>query len=150
MSRYFLTTPIFYVNDAPHIGHAYTVLNGDAVSRWHRLLGEDVFYLTGTDEHGLKVQRAAEANGLSPLEQADGTSQRFREAWAELGVANDEFIRTTEPRHHRSVQTLMQRAYDNGYIYSAVYDGWYSVSDEAYVSEEDVTEEDVESGRVSG
>ena len=148
MSRYFLTTPIFYVNDAPHIGHAYTVLNGDAVTRWHRLLGEDVFYLTGTDEHGLKVQRAAEANGLSPLDQADGTSQRFREAWAELGVANDEFIRTTEPRHHRSVQTLMQRAYDNGYIYSAVYDGWYSVSDEAYVSEEDVTTEDIESGRV--
>ncbi len=148
MSRYYLTTPIFYVNDAPHIGHAYTALNGDAVTRWHRLLGDDVFYLTGTDEHGLKVQRAAEANGLAPLEQADRTSQRFREAWAELGVANDEFIRTTEPRHHRAVQLLMQRAYDNGYIYRATYDGWYSVSDEAYISEEAVTEEDLASGRV--
>ncbi|MYG93425.1 MAG: methionine--tRNA ligase [Acidimicrobiia bacterium] len=148
MSRYYLTTPIFYVNDAPHIGHAYSVLNGDAVTRWHRLLGDEVFYLTGTDEHGLKVQRAAEANGLSPQVQADRTSQRFRAAWAELGVANDEFIRTTEPRHHRAVQKLMQRAYDNGYIYSATYDGWYSVADEAYISQEDVTEEDLKAGRV--
>ncbi|MCB0993797.1 MAG: methionine--tRNA ligase [Acidimicrobiales bacterium] len=138
MSRFYMTTPIYYVNDAPHIGHAYTTLNGDAVTRWHRLLGDEVMYLTGTDEHGLKVARAAEKNGLTPREQADRTSERFREAWAELDVANDDFIRTTEERHYRSVQQFLQTAYDNGHIYRDTYEGWYSVSDEAYVTQADV------------
>ena len=98
--RFYVTTPIYYVNDVPHIGHAYTTVTADALARWHRLLGDDVFFLTGTDEHGLKVQRAAEEHGLSPQEHADRTSARFREAWDLLDISYDDFIRTTEPRHH--------------------------------------------------
>jgi methionyl-tRNA synthetase len=138
--RFYLTTPIYYVNDAPHVGHAYTTLNGDAVTRWHRLLGDEVFFLTGTDEHGLKIQRAAEANGLSPQEQADRTSVRFQEAWELLGIANDDFIRTTEPRHHAAVQALLQRAYDNGFIDKGTYEGPYCVSCEAYYAEGDLVD----------
>jgi methionyl-tRNA synthetase len=136
--RFYMTTPIYYVNDAPHVGHAYTTLNGDAVTRWHRLLGEEVFYLTGTDEHGLKVQRSAEANGLTPQEQADRTSVRFREAWELLDIAYDDFIRTTEPRHHAAVQALLQRAHDNGYIERGTYEGPYCVSCEAYYTDADL------------
>src|SRR5438876_12301021 len=88
VSRFYVTTPIYYVNDAPHIGHAYTTLIGDAVCRWHRLLGEDVFFLTGTDEHGLKVAQTAEANGVTPQEWADRTVERFKEAWRLLQIAN--------------------------------------------------------------
>ncbi|MGI9603046.1 MAG: methionine--tRNA ligase [Acidimicrobiales bacterium] len=138
MSRIFLTTPIYYVNDVPHVGHAYTTLNADAVARWHRLLGEEVFFLTGTDEHGLKVQRSAEEHGLSPIEQADQTSSRFREAWELLDISNDDFIRTTEPRHHQAVQELLTRAYNNGYIEAGVYEGAYCVSCEAYYTEDDL------------
>src|ERR671914_2137084 len=87
---FYVTTPIYYVNDAPHIGHAYTTVIADAVARWHRLLGDDTFFLTGTDEHGLKVQRAAEANGVSPREWADRTVERFRDAWKLLGISNDD------------------------------------------------------------
>ena len=138
MSRYYVTTPIYYVNDAPHIGHAYTTVVADALARWHRLIGDEVFFLTGTDEHGLKIQRAAEANGITPREQADRTSPRFSDAWALLGIANDDFIRTTEPRHHRAVQALLQKAYDNGYIYKDTYEGLYCVSCEAYYTDDDL------------
>ena len=138
MSRFYITTPIFYVNDVPHIGHAYTTVVADAFARWHRLLGDDTFFLTGTDEHGLKIQRAAEANNLSPQEQADTTSARFQEAWKLLGMSNDDFIRTTEPRHHIAVQSLMQRAYDNGFIYSDTYEGLYCVSCEAYYTDDEL------------
>ena len=99
MGRYYLTTPIYYVNDAPHLGHAYTTVSADALARWHRLLGDDVYFLTGTDEHGLKVQRAAEAAGLSPQEFADSIAPAYQEAWKLLDISNDDFIRTTEPRH---------------------------------------------------
>ncbi|MDH4076669.1 MAG: class I tRNA ligase family protein, partial [Acidimicrobiia bacterium] len=138
MGRFYVTTPIYYVNDAPHIGHAYTTVTADAMARWHRLLGDDTFFLTGTDEHGLKVQRAAEANGRTPLEQADTTSQRFRDAWDALDVAYDQFIRTTEPRHHRSTQELLTRVRDNGYIYKGTYAGFYCVACEAYYNEDDL------------
>ena len=138
MSTFYITTPIYYVNDAPHIGHAYTTINADAFARWHRLLGDDTMFLTGTDEHGLKIQRTAEDNGITPLEQADSTSVRFREAWDLLDISNDDFIRTTEQRHHVAVQTLMQKAYDNGYIYSDTYEGLYCVGCEAYYTEEDL------------
>ncbi len=138
MARYYVTTPIYYVNDAPHIGTAYTTVIADAMARWHRLLGEDVFFLTGTDEHGLKMQRAAEANGLTPQEQADRYSRRFAEAWASLDISNDDFIRTTEARHHRSVQALMQAAYDNGWIELGTYEGLYCVACEAYYTEADL------------
>ncbi len=138
MGRYYYTTPIYYVNDVPHMGHAYTTLNGDALVRWRRLHGDEVFFLTGTDEHGLKVQRAAEQNGLSPKEQADLTSKRFREAWDLLDISYDDFIRTTEPRHHTAVQTLLERCYENGYVYKDTYQGSYCVSCEAYYAEADL------------
>ncbi|MGI8759263.1 MAG: methionine--tRNA ligase [Acidimicrobiales bacterium] len=137
---FYLTTPIYYVNDAPHIGHAYTTVVGDAICRWHRLLGDDVLFLTGTDEHGLKIVRAAEANATTPQEHADRTSVRFREAWDQLEITYDDFIRTTEPRHHRAVQHLLQRAHDNGYIESATYEGPYCVACEAYYAEADLDE----------
>ncbi len=136
--RFYVTTPIYYVNDVPHIGHAYTTVITDAVARWHRLLGDDVWFLTGTDEHGLKVQRAAEERGLTPQEHADATSARFREAWRLLDISNDDFIRTTEPRHAVAVQKLMQAAYDNGYIVKDTYEGLYCVSCEAYYTEDDL------------
>ncbi len=138
MARYYVTTPIYYVNDAPHIGTAYTTVIADAMARWHRLLGEDVFFLTGTDEHGLKMQRAALANGLTPQEQADRYSRRFSETWASLDISNDDFIRTTEARHHQSVQALMQAAYDNGWIELGTYEGLYCVACEAYYTEADL------------
>jgi methionyl-tRNA synthetase len=136
--RFYVTTPIYYVNDVPHIGHAYTTVTADAVARWHRLVGDETLFLTGTDEHGLKIQRAAEANGVSPKEQADRTSERFKEAWAGIDIAYDQFIRTTEPRHHVAVQTLLGRAKDRGYVDKGTYAGWYCVSCEAYYSEADL------------
>ena len=140
MARFYVTTPIYYVNDAPHIGHAYTTLTADALARWHRLLGDDVFFLTGTDEHGLKVKRSAEANGLDPQEQADIYSARFRDAWELLDISNDDFIRTTEPRHHRAVSELMQAVYDNGWITPGTYEGLYCVACEAYYTEADLVD----------
>ena len=138
MARFFLTTPIYYVNDAPHIGHAYTTVIADALARWHRLLGDDVFFLTGTDEHGLKVAQAAEANGVSPKEWADLTAVRFVEAWRELGISYDDFIRTSEPRHHVAVQRFLQAVMDNGHIELGTYEGLYCVSCEAYYTEDDL------------
>jgi methionyl-tRNA synthetase len=140
VARFYVTTPIYYVNDVPHIGHAYTTVTADALARWHRLLGEDVYFLTGTDEHGLKVVRAAEENGVSPQEQADATSARFREAWKLLDITYDDFIRTTEPRHHASVQTFLQQVYDNGWIEKGTYAGWYCVGCEAYYSESELVD----------
>jgi methionyl-tRNA synthetase len=138
--RFYVTTPIYYVNDVPHIGHAYNTVTCDAAARWHRLLGDDVWFLTGTDEHGLKVQRAAEANGRTPKEQADITSERFRETWRLLNVSHDDFIRTTEPRHYTSVQQFLQRVHDNGDIYLGTYEGLYCVSCEAYYNEDDLVD----------
>jgi methionyl-tRNA synthetase len=135
---FYVTTPIYYVNDVPHIGHAYTTVTADALARWHRLLGDDVFFLTGTDEHGLKVQRSAEANGISPQEQADRTSARFRDVWELMGIGYDDFIRTTEPRHSSSVQAFMQSIFDNGWIRKGTYAGLYCVPCEAYYTEADL------------
>jgi len=136
--RFYVTTPIYYVNDAPHIGHAYTTVTADALARWHRLVGDEVMFLTGTDEHGLKVKRSAEANGLTPEEQADRYSARFRATWQLLDISNDDFIRTTEPRHHKAVQALMQAAYDNGWITPGIYEGLYCVACEAYYTEDEL------------
>jgi methionyl-tRNA synthetase len=140
VSRFYVTTPIYYVNDAPHIGHAYTTVIADALARWHRLLGDDVMFLTGTDEHGLKVKRAAEANGVEPKEWTDRTSERFREAWEQLEISNDDFIRTTEPRHHEAVRWFLQRVHDNGWIEPGTYEGLYCVPCEAYYDEADLLE----------
>ncbi len=138
--KFYVTTPIYYVNDVPHIGHAYTTITADAVARWHRLLGDDVYFLTGTDEHGLKVARAADEAGLSPQAHADATSARFRETWKLLDIAYDDFIRTTEPRHHDAVQSFLQQVYDNGWIEKGTYAGWYCVACEAYYAEGDLVD----------
>jgi methionyl-tRNA synthetase len=136
-SRFYATTPIYYVNDAPHIGHAYTTVTGDALCRWHRLLGEDVFFLTGTDEHGLKMLRAAEAQGLSPQELADRNAARFQAAWDELGIRYDRFIRTTEREHYAAVAKFLQAVYDNGDVELRTYEGLYCVPCEAYYTEDE-------------
>ena len=137
---FYVTTPIYYVNDVPHIGHAYTTVVADALARWRRLWGDDVMFLTGTDEHGLKIQRAAEANGVTPLEWADRTSARFAETWNLLDISNDDFIRTTEPRHYRAVGEFLQRVYDAGDIELSTYEGLYCVSCELYYAEEDLVD----------
>ena len=128
MSKFYLTTPIYYVNAEPHLGHAYTTIIGDALTRWHRLLGDNVNFLTGTDEHGLNIQRAAERAGLSPQEFTDSIAPMFAEAWKQLDIANDDFIRTTEPRHKTGVAELLQRCYDAGDIELDVYKGKYCVA----------------------
>jgi len=133
--RFYITTPIYYVNDAPHIGHAYTTVNCDAIARWHRLIGDDTYFLTGTDEHGQKIQQAAEKQGLTPIELADRESERFRESWAQLQITNDDFIRTSEPRHYEAVQALLSKIYENGHIELDTYDGLYCVSCEDYYTD---------------
>ena len=132
MARFYLTTPIYYANDAPHVGTAYTTVNADALARWHRLIGDETKFLTGTDEHGQKVADAAAKNGQSPQEWTDLKSQQFRDAWAALDIQYDDFIRTTEPRHYESVQKFLTAIYDNGYIYKDTYKGLYCVSCEDY------------------
>jgi methionyl-tRNA synthetase len=132
MSGLFVTTPIYYVNAIPHAGHTYTTINADALARWHRMCGEEVFFLTGTDEHGLKVQTSADEHGVTPQAWADDISAKFREANELMNVSNDDFIRTTEPRHRHAVQTLLQKVFDAGYIYKGAYEGLYCVGCEAY------------------
>ena len=140
---YYVTTPIYYVNDAPHIGHAYTTVAGDVLTRWHRQRGEDVWYLTGTDEHGQKVLRSAEANGAGPQEWVD---RLVNDAWLPvldlLEIANDDFIRTTEDRHARRVQAFLQRLYDQGDIYEGSYSGPYCIGCEEFKLPGDLIEGD--------
>jgi methionyl-tRNA synthetase len=137
---FYVTTPIYYVNDVPHIGHAYTTVVADVLSRWRRLWGDDVVFLTGTDEHGLKVQRAAEERGVTPQEWADTTSERFRETWKLLDITNTDFIRTTEPRHRVGVQEFLQKVYDHGDIELDTYEGLYCVACELYYTEADLVD----------
>ncbi len=138
MGRFYLTTPIYYVNARPHLGHAYTTIIGDALARWHRLLGDDVKYVTGTDEHGLKVQQAAEAAGTTPKAFADEIAPLFEQAWKRLDISNDDFIRTTEPRHRTAVQRLLQACYDAGDIELDVYRGKYCVACEEYYTDDEL------------
>jgi methionyl-tRNA synthetase len=134
MSRkFYITTPIYYVNARPHIGHAYTTLACDTIARRQRMLGAETFFLTGTDEHGQKIERAAQAAGKTPQQYADEISAEFRKLWQRMGISNDDFIRTTEERHKKRVQVLFQRIRDNGFIYKGTYTGQYCVSDELYV-----------------
>jgi methionyl-tRNA synthetase len=134
MSRkFYITTPIYYVNARPHIGHAYTTIACDTIARRQRLLGADTFFLTGTDEHGQKIERAAQAAGKTPKQYADEISAEFRKLWQRMGISNDDFIRTTEERHKKRVQDLFRQIRDNGYIYKGTYTGQYCVSDELYV-----------------
>ena len=132
-NKFFLTTPIYYVNARPHIGHAYTTIVADVLARRSRAQGIDTFFLTGTDEHGQKIERSAAAAGIPPQEFTDQVSATFREPWKRMGLTFDDFIRTTEPRHKRGVQKLFTTIQDNGYIYLDTYTGAYCVSDEAFV-----------------
>lgn len=140
MTKFSATTPIYYVNAKPHLGHAYTTIVADAVSRWHRLLGDDVHLLTGTDEHGLKIQQAADDAGVSPKEFADSIAPLFAQAWDRLNITHDDFIRTTEPRHAAGVKKLLQACFDAGDIEADMYRGQYCVACEAYFIEEELIE----------
>ncbi len=135
MSRFYITTPIYYINAEPHLGHAYTTLVADAVARAHRLLGEDVFFLTGTDEHGQKVARAAQKAGLQPPDFADRLAAKFSGILPTLQVVNNDFIRTTEPRHYAAAQALWRRVEERGFIYKGKYEGLYCTVDEVFVPE---------------
>ncbi|HEX8374966.1 MAG TPA: methionine--tRNA ligase [Geminicoccaceae bacterium] len=139
-AAYYVTTPIYYVNDQPHIGHAYTTLACDALARFMRLDGAEVFLLTGTDEHGQKVEKAAEARGMDPQSFTDEVSGRFRDLAAAMNFSHDAFIRTTEPRHKAAVSALWERLVASGDIYLGKYDGWYSVRDEAFFAEAELVD----------
>ena len=131
--KFYITTPIYYVNARPHIGHAYTTIACDTVARRQRMLGADTFFLTGTDEHGQKIERAAQAAGKTPQQFTDEVAGEFRALWQRMGISNDDFIRTTEERHKKRVQELFRRIRDNGFIYKGRYTGQYCFSDELYV-----------------
>jgi methionyl-tRNA synthetase len=135
---FYLTTPIYYVNGAPHIGHAYTSVAADVLARWNRLDGRDVFFLTGTDEHGQKVEKAAQDAGVDPQTFVDRVSADFRDMAAIMGVSNDAFIRTTDPAHKRACAELWRRLRDAGEIYLGHYEGWYAVRDEAFYGEDEL------------
>ena len=139
-NSFYVTTPIYYVNGEPHLGHAYTSVAADVMARFQRKCGKDVYFLTGTDEHGQKVQQSAEAAGKSPQEFADGVAARFRSLAETLGCSHDDFIRTTEERHKVGVQELWRRLVDKGYIYLGAYEGWYSVRDEAFYTEAELVD----------
>src|SRR5579863_8926999 len=119
MSRFFVTTPIYYVNDVPHIGHAYTTVAADVLARWHRLQNDEVFFLTGTDEHGTKIAQAAAAHNKEPQQYCDELSAQFQECWKSLRISNDSFIRTTSPEHQRAVQAFLKLLWDKGVIFKA-------------------------------
>ncbi|HEX4109687.1 MAG TPA: methionine--tRNA ligase [Solirubrobacteraceae bacterium] len=138
--RFYVTTPIYYVNAAPHLGHAYTTIAADTLARHMRQRGADVFFLTGTDEHGEPVALAAEREGVTPQELADRNAQRFREMGPILGVANDFFIRTSDPEHEAKVQEILTRVYDNGHVYRGTYEGWYCPRCADFKTESEVAE----------
>jgi methionyl-tRNA synthetase len=140
MARFYITTPIYYVNDVPHIGHAYTTTAADVAARFHRQLGDEVFFLTGTDEHGTKVEQAACARGLTPKQHVDEVVAKFKEVAAKVGASNDFFIRTTDPQHERFVQEFVKRCYDAGDIYKGSYSGLYCPACEAYYIEENLVD----------
>lgn len=136
--KFYVTTPIYYVNDRPHIGHAYTTVLADVLARYHRLLGAPTFFLTGSDEHGQKIHKAAQAAGISPQEHVDRTVVRFQELWRKLSITSDDFIRTTEERHRATVQRILQDLFERDEIYKAEYDGWYCVPCERFFTAKDI------------
>lgn len=136
--RQFLTTPIYYASGEPHIGHAYTTILTDVLARFHRQNGKDVFFLTGTDEHGQKIQDEAEKRGVEPIELCDVMAERFEQAWNRLNISHDRFIRTTEDAHKATVTAFLQRLWDRDQIYEGTYAGWYCISDERYWTEKDI------------
>ena len=144
--RFYVTTPIYYVNDKPHIGHAYTTLACDVLARFKRLDGYDVMFLTGTDEHGQKVEKAAGEKGVTPQQFTDSVSQNFRDLTARMNFSNDDFIRTTELRHREACQKLWSMLLENGHISLGSYAGWYAVRDEAFYTETEIVDGKAPSG----
>ncbi len=137
---FYVTTPIYYVNDKPHIGHAYTTVAADIISRYKRMCGYDVFFLTGTDEHGQKMEQSAEKQNMKPIELADKNNARFRELWKILNISHDDFIRTTQERHKKSVLAIIKKMQEKGDIYLGEYEGWYCTPCEAYWTETQLME----------
>ncbi len=140
MKKFFITTPIYYINDIPHIGHTCTTIAADIVARTHKVLGEEVFFLTGTDEHGQKVAESAAKENLKPIDYCDKISPRFEEAWKNLNVGFDFFIRTTNPNHEKVVADLLQKIYDNGDAYKDKYEGWYCIGCEKFLTETEMVD----------
>lgn len=138
--KFYITTPIYYVNDVPHIGHAYTTLAADVLARWHKSGGEKTWFLTGTDEHGQKIQTAAEKRGMTPQELCDEVVQNFRKLWVALDLEHDDFIRTTEERHIEVVQEIFRRLKESGDVYKGEYEGWYCVPCETYIPDAQVAD----------
>ncbi|MCX6641323.1 MAG: methionine--tRNA ligase [bacterium] len=136
--KFFITTPIYYVNDEPHVGHAYCTIMADILARYHRMFGDQVFFLTGTDEHGQKVAEAAQKAERTPQQQCDLMVQRFQAVWKKLNISHDDFIRTTEERHKIRVQEILIRLWEKGEIYEAEYEGWYCVPEERFWTEKDL------------
>ena len=132
---YYITTPIYYVNDVPHIGHSYTTIAADVLARYHRGIGRDVHFLTGTDEHGIKIVKAAAERGISPKQLADEVVVHFEQLWRDLNISNDDFIRTSQPRHERRVQEIIRRLVAKDEIYLGSYQGWYDEGQEEFVTE---------------
>ena len=149
--NFYITTPIYYVNDKPHIGHAYTTIACDILSRYNKLQKKNVYFLTGTDEHGQKIQRAAKEKGMDPKSFCDQISKTFFDLSKSLNLSNDDFIRTTEERHTKSVENLWNILEKKNEIYLSKYSGWYSVSDEAFYSEDEIeTSDDKKISKTSG
>ncbi|MFH0711637.1 MAG: methionine--tRNA ligase [archaeon] len=136
--KFYVTTPIYYPNDVPHIGHAYTTIAADVLARWHKLQGDEVFFLTGTDDHGKKIAEAAQKTGKSPKKFTDDLIPKFKDAWEKLNINYDRFIRTTDPDHEKIVQEILQKVYNNGDIYKGEYEGFYCTGCEAYYTEKDL------------
>jgi len=146
--KFYITTPIYYVNDMPHIGHIYTTVMADIFARYQRLCGAEVRFLTGTDEHGQKIEKAAHDQGIEPIQLADRVVARYHALWKTLGISHDDFIRTTEPRHQKAVSEVIRRITDAGDIYRGEYEGWYLAADEAFIPDSQVKDgHDIESGR---
>jgi methionyl-tRNA synthetase len=135
LEKFYLTTPIYYVNDVPHIGHAYTTIAADVLARYKRLAGYEVFFLTGTDEHGIKIERSARERGVSPQEWVDAIAARYQALWQLLNISYDEFIRTSQARHKLVAQAVFQKAFAKGDIYKGLYEGWYCIPDETFLLE---------------
>ncbi len=138
MKKFYITTAIDYPNAEPHIGHAYQKIIADILARWHKLIGDDVWCLTGTDEHGKKIQEAAEKNEKTPKQFVDELSEKFKEAWRLLNIEPNRFIRTTDKDHEKLVQGVIKKCYDNGDIYKGRYEGYYCTGCEAYITEKDL------------
>ena len=137
---FYVTTPIYYVNDVPHIGHAYSTVGADALARFKRMDGFDVFFLTGTDEHGQKIAKTAQEEGIEPKQLADRVVERFKEAWVKLGITYDRFIRTTDEDHKKAAQLFFKKVMDAGYIYQGDYEGWYCLPDEKFLLDSEVVD----------